>query len=161
MKRFMPSLPLSLTVFVLWLLLVADVSLGQVLLAATLAVALPLMAGLLDPERARFGHARVILQLAGTVLLDIVLSNVEVARRILGPQSALRPGFIWVPLDLDNIHGITVLASIITLTPGTVSAELSEDQRHLLVHCFHLQDPADAIDTIKSRYETPLREIFK
>jgi multicomponent K+:H+ antiporter subunit E len=161
MKRYVPSLPLSLTVFVLWLLLVADTGLGQVLLAAILAIALPLMAGMLDPQRARFGRARVIVKLAGVVLLDIVLSNVEVARRILGPQAALRPGFIWVPLDLHNIHGITALASIITLTPGTVSAELSEDQRYLLVHCFHLQDANGAVDTIKSRYETPLKEIFK
>lgn len=161
MKRFLPSLPMSLTVLVLWLLLVADIGLGQVLLAALLAIALPLMASMLEPERARFGRSSVILKLAGTVLMDIVLSNVEVARRILGPQRALRPGFIWIPLDLDNIHGITALASIISLTPGTVSVELSTDQRYLLVHCFHLQDANDAIDKIKSRYEMPLKEIFK
>lgn len=161
MKRYVPSLPLSLTVFALWLLLVADTSLGQVLLAAAMGIALPLMAGMLDPQRARFGHVLAIVKLAATVLLDIVLSNVEVARRILGPQEALRPGFIWVPLDLHSIHGITALASIITLTPGTVSAELSDDQRHLLVHCFHLQDANEAINKIKSRYETPLKEIFK
>jgi multisubunit Na+/H+ antiporter MnhE subunit len=88
-------------------------------------------------------------------------SNTGVARRILGPQSALTPAFIWVPLDIRSAHGITALASIITLTPGTVSAELTRDQRHLLVHCFNLADANKAIATIKARYEAPLMEIFR
>ena len=67
---------------------------------------------------------------------------------------------MWVPLDLTNIHGITTLASIITLTPGTVSAELSDDRRYLLVHALDLQDPQALIDEIKLRYEAPLKEIF-
>jgi multicomponent K+:H+ antiporter subunit E len=161
MKRFLPSLPLSLTVFALWLLLVSDFNAGSVLLAALLALALPLMAATLRPPRASFGRLRVALRLTATVLVDIVLSNIEVARRILGPQSALTPAFIWVPLDTRSAHGITALASIITLTPGTVSAELAEDQRHLLVHCFNLANADEAIATIKARYEAPLMEIFR
>ncbi|MEO6518585.1 MAG: Na+/H+ antiporter subunit E [Pseudoxanthomonas sp.] len=161
MKRLLPSLPLSAAVFVLWLMLVSEVSWGQLALALSLAIALPLMASALNPERAHLVRYRAIAGLAGTVLVDIVVSNVEVARRILGPQRALRPGFIWVPLELTSIHAITALASIITLTPGTVSAELTEDQRYLLVHCFNLHDPEHAIATIKSRYEAPLKEIFQ
>lgn len=161
MKRFLPSLPLSLTVFLLWLLLVSDFSAGSLILAALLAIALPLLATALHPPRARFGRLAVIVRLGGVVLLDIVLSNIEVARRILGPQSALTPAFIWVPLDIRSAHGITALASIITLTPGTVSAELTDDQRHLLVHCFNLDDADAAIAAIKSRYEAPLMEIFR
>lgn len=161
MKRLVPSLPLSAAVFVLWLMLVADLSLGQLALAVSLAIALPLMASALNPERARFGRYRAIASLAGTVLVDIVVSNVQVARLILGPQRALRPDFIWVPLELTSIHAITALASIITLTPGTVSAELTEDRHHLLVHCLNLHDPEDAIARIKSRYEVPLKEIFR
>jgi multicomponent K+:H+ antiporter subunit E len=160
MTRFVPSLPLSITVFVLWLLLVADVGAGQVLLAAALALALPLFAGLLQPERARFGHGWTIMRLARRVLWDILLSNIEVARRILGAESRITPGFVWVPLDISNLHGITALASIITLTPGTLSAELAEDRRHLLVHCFNLHDADATVAAIKDRYESLLKEIF-
>jgi len=161
MKRFIPSLPLSLAVFLLWLLLVSEISAGGLLLAAALAIALPLMASTLQPPRAHFGPMVVVLRLAATVAVDIVVSNIEVARRILGPQSALAPAFIWVPLDIKSAHGITALASIITLTPGTVSAELAQDQRHLLVHCFNLDDADEAIARIKARYEAPLMEIFR
>jgi len=161
MKRFIPSLPLSLAVFLLWLLLVSEISAGGLLLAAALAIALPLMASTLQPPRAHFGPMVVVLRLAATVAVDIVVSNIEVARRILGPQSALAPAFIWVPLDIKSAHGITALASIITLTPGTLSAELAQDQRHLLVHCFNLDDANEAIARIKARYEAPLMEIFR
>lgn len=160
MRRFLPSPPLSAAVFLLWLLLVAELSSGQVLLAALLAVVLPLVAGMLQPERARFGRTAMILVLVRRVLWDILLSNIEVARRIIGPERALTPAFVWLPLELTNIHGITALASIITLTPGTVSAELSQDQKHLLVHCFNLKDRDALVASIKSRYETPLKEIF-
>ena len=160
MSRLLPSPPLSVAVFVLWLLLVGDFSLGQLALAALMALLLPLLAGLLQPERARFGRTRTILVLSRRVLWDMLLSNIEVARRILGPERALTPGIIWVPLDLQNIHGITALASIITLTPGTLSAELTEDRRHLLVHAFNLKDADATVAEIKARYEAPLKEIF-
>ncbi|MDQ3205128.1 MAG: Na+/H+ antiporter subunit E [Pseudomonadota bacterium] len=160
MKHLLPSPPLSVAVFVLWLLLVVDVGAGQVVLAAVLAIALPLFASLLRPERARVGHGLVAFRLARRVLWDIVLSNIEVARRIIGPERVLTPTFVWLPLELTNIHGITALASIITLTPGTVSAELSLDRRHLLIHCFNLDDAHELIRSIKARYEAPLLEIF-
>ena len=160
MNRFLPSAPLSAAVFLLWLLLVADLSIGHLLLGAILAVALPLLAAFLQPERARFGRTAMILVLTRRVLWDIVLSNVEVARRIIGPERVLTPTFVWLPLELTNIHGITALASIITLTPGTVSAELSQDQRHLLIHCFNLKDAEALLATIRVRYEAPLKEIF-
>jgi multicomponent K+:H+ antiporter subunit E len=160
MRRFLPSLPLSLAVLALWLLLVADFSAGQLALGLVLAIALPLAAGVLQPERAHVRRTRAVFVLLARVLWDIVLSNIEVARRILGPERALTPTFVWLPLELTNLHGITALASIITLTPGTVSAELSDDRRHLLVHCFNLDDAEQLVATIKARYETPLKEIF-
>lgn len=161
MTRWLPSPVLSLAVLLLWLLLVADASPGQWLLGGVLGLLLPLAGGILQPQRARFGRLWPVAVLARRVAWDIVLSSIEVARRILGPEAAIRPGFVWVPLDLRDIHAITALASIITLTPGTLSAELSPDRRHLLVHAFNLGDPGDAVATIKRRYETPLLEIFR
>lgn len=160
MKSWLPSPLLSLSVFLVWLLLVATVEPAHLLLAAVLAVVLPLAARPLRDERAGVRRPRLAARLGLRVLWHIVLSNIEVARRILGRESSIHPGFLWVPLDIRNEHGIATLAGIITMTPGTLSAELSADQRHLLVHCFHLEDPAATIAQIKRDYETPLREIF-
>lgn len=160
MKRWLPSPLLSLAVFVVWLLLVATVEPAHLLLAALLAVLLPLSVRRLREEHARMRRPGVAMKLALVVLWDIVLSNIEVARRILGRESRIHPGFVWIPLDIRNPHGIAALAGIITMTPGTLSAELSPDRRHLLVHCFHLEDAEATIAQIKARYETPLREVF-
>jgi len=101
------------------------------------------------------------VKLGLVVLWDIVLSNIEVARRILGPEDAIKPAFVWVPLDLTDPHAIVSLAGIITMTPGTLSAELSPDRLHLLVHAFNVDDEAALIAQIKARYEAPLKEIFE
>ncbi|AWV06365.1 Na+/H+ antiporter subunit E [Marilutibacter maris] len=160
MRRLLTSPPLSLAVLLLWLLLVADFSPGQLAIGIILALLLPWLAGMLEPERASFGRTIALLALTRRVLWDMLLSNIEVARRILGPERVLTPGFVWIPLELTNIHGITALASIITLTPGTVSAELTEDRRFLLVHCFNLKDADAQVAEIKARYESLLKEIF-
>lgn len=160
MRRWMPSRPLSVAVFVVWLLLAGSLALAHILLALVLAVLLPLLGERLRTSRPRMQRPLVALRLAGTVLLDIVLSNIEVARLIMGPQQRIQPGWIWIPLDLTNDHGIAALASIITMTPGTLSTELSADGRHLLVHCLNLADAQATIALIKHRYEAPLREVF-
>lgn len=160
MRRWFPAPLLSLAVFVVWLLLVATLAPAHLLLAALLAVVLPLLAQRLREDTAHLRRPLVAARLAMVVLWDIVLSNIEVARRILGRESRIHPGFIWIPLDISNPHGIAALAGIITMTPGTLSSELSADRRFLLVHCLHLEDADAAIAQIKARYETPLREVF-
>lgn len=159
-KRWLPSLPLSATVFCFWLLMNDDVSAGHVALALLLALLIPPFAARLDREFASIGRLRSVPRMLGVLLLDIVQANITVALQVLGPERKIRPGFIWVPLDIDNIHGIAALTSIITLTPGTVSSALSDDRRHLLVHVLNLDDADAVIRQIKTRYEAPLREIF-
>ncbi|KAF1729425.1 MAG: Na+/H+ antiporter subunit E [Pseudoxanthomonas sp.] len=159
-KRWLPSLPLSVTVFCFWLLMNDEISVGQVVMALVLALVIPPFAARLDREFARIGRLRSVPRMLGVLLWDIVQANVTVALQVLGPERKIRPGFIWVPLDIDNIHGIAALTSIITLTPGTVSSALSDDRRHLLVHVLNLDDADDVIRQIKTRYEVPLMEIF-
>lgn len=162
-KRFrtlVPSIPLSMTVFVFGLLLPDHINAAYIALALLLALLIPQVAKRLDREFAYVATLRPVPRLVMVILYDIVRSNIHVARLVLGPEAALKPGWVWVPLDMTNIHGITALASVITLTPGTVSAELSDDRRYLLIHALDLKDPQALIEEIKTRYEAPLKEIF-
>ena len=94
-------------------------------------------------------------------MLDIVRANIDVARIVLfKPNSRLRPAWITVPLDLRSPEAIAVLAGTITLTPGTVSCDLSECGHALLVHCLHAPEPDEIVAEIKTRYEARLKEIF-
>lgn len=160
LRRLFPSPPLSVTVTVFWMVMSSSFDLGQFLLGLVLGVVIPMFAARLDREFARLGTLRPVPKLMAVILWDILVSNLRVAAQVLGPESRLKPGFIWVPLDIANIHGIAALTSFITLTPGTVSAALSDDRRHLLVHVLNLEDPAALIAEIKQRYEAPLMEIF-
>lgn len=159
-RRMLPSIPQSLTVFVFWLLMSQEVSPASVAMALLLAWLMPLLAARLEREFAQLGRLGGGVRLTGRLLVDIVLANLTVAVQVLGPESKLQSRFVWIPLDLTNIHGISTLASICTLTPGTVSAELSEDRRWLLLHCLSVDDPDALVAQIKTRYEAPLREIF-
>ena len=161
MRRLVPSPLMSAFLFVAWLTMNASVSAGHVVLAAVLAVAIPLATAPLRGERAIVRRPLVALRLTGVVLWDIVMSNIEVARRILGPESRIRPAFVWVPLAIRDPHGISALAGIITMTPGTLSSDLSDDGRNLLVHALNVDDPDALVASIKSRYEAPLIEIFE
>ena len=159
-KTIVPSIPLSIAVFVFGILLTDNISRGHILLALVLALLIPRVARWLEGEFAHIGALRPLPKLIAVMLYDIVRSNINVARLVLGREADIHPGWVWVPLDLTNIHGITALASLITLTPGTVSAELSDDRRYILIHALHLDDPDALIEEIKTRYEAPLKEIF-
>lgn len=161
MRRWLPHPITSLLLAAVWLLLNQSASAGNLVLALLFAVTIPLLLAPLRPVRLRLRKPGVALSLLGVFLYDVVMSNIEVARRVLGPEAAIRPDFVWVPLDLTEPHAIATLAAIITLTPGTLSADLSEDRRHLLVHAFNVDDPEALIAGIKQRYERPLMEIFE
>ena len=160
LRRLFTSLPLSIAVFATGLLMEEHIGARQIALALLLAVTVPHLVSRLEREFAHIGSLRPLPRLIVLMLYDIVRCNLQVARLVLGPRQTVKPGWIWIPLELTNIHGITALASLITLTPGTVSAELSDDRRYLLVHVLNMRDPETEIAEIKTRYEAPLKEIF-
>lgn len=161
MRRLMPSPWLSAVLFVAWPLLNQSWSLAQVMLGAVLALLVPWLTQALRPDRPVLRHPATIARLTLIVLWDIVVSNIEVARRILGSEARIQPRFFWLPLTITDPHGIVTLAGIITLTPGTLSSELTEDRRHLLIHAFNVRDEAALVAGIKARYEAPLIDIFE
>ena len=161
MKSWLPQPLLSLCLWLVWLLLGNTLALGQALLGALLAIALPLFTVRFWPDRPRLRHPLKLVRYIAVLLWDIILANLVVARLILGPLRRLRPAFIRLPLDLCNDFAIVVLANTISLTPGTVSADLSLDRRSLLIHALDVEDVAQAIAHLKRRYERPLQEIFE
>jgi multicomponent K+:H+ antiporter subunit E len=162
MRRLLPHPLLSLALWLSWLALNNAIAPAHLVLGALLAWVLPLTGmHLADGTWPHLHRPGVALKLALRVLGDIVVSNFEVSRRVLGPEAAIRPGFIRVPLDLTDDWAITALAGIITMTPGTLTADIAEDRSYLLIHAFHVDDADAIIASIKTRYEAPLKEIYE
>ncbi|WP_237213476.1 Na+/H+ antiporter subunit E [Falsiroseomonas oryziterrae] len=160
MTRVLPRPGLSLLILGVWLILAPAPTLGQVLIGVMLAVALPLATRGFWPGEIRLRRPLVALRLLGVVLGDIVTANLLVARQVLGAPERLRPAFMDVPLGIADPFVSTLLGSIVSLTPGTVSVDIDRGRQVLQVHALHIEDPAATIALIKARYETPLKEIF-
>lgn len=164
MRRVLPAPLLSLSLFVLWLVLARSASVGQLIIATIVAVAMPLLAAPLLPLRPRIRRpgtlARLILRVGG----DVVVSNFIVARGALRRGDRLPGGrFVRMPLELREPHAIAALATITTVIPGTVWSELAGDRSWYVLHVFDLhEDEVDAfVARYKARYEHPLKEIFE
>ncbi|WP_298968598.1 Na+/H+ antiporter subunit E [uncultured Roseobacter sp.] len=164
MKAYRWLLPhplVTLLLAVVWTVLQNDISAGMIVFGLILGVIIPWGTSIWWPDTPQGFHMGKMITYTLMVLWDIMVANVQVAWIVLTrPNSKLRPAWIVVPLELRQPEAITILAGTITLTPGTVSADLSDEGHSLLVHVLDTDD-ADAVrDEIKHRYERRLKEIF-
>ncbi len=151
----------SASIFIAWLALNHSVHPAHLLLGAIFAWALPALAFPLLPDWPKVRHWPSLLRLTAIFLLDIVLANVTVARLILGPVARLRTVQFHLPIDARSEFVRTVLAGMITMTPGTLSVAFNGERNRLLVHTLDTPDAAGTIAEIKQRYEHPLIAIFE
>lgn len=160
--RLLPHPILSALLVVVWLMLVNALSLGSLVMGIILGLLIPLVTAAYWPDRPRVRRPFLVLGYVLIVIWDILVANVVVAWTILTKSNeAMRSTWVTIPLDLRRPEAITILAGTITLTPGTVSADLSDKGHALLVHALDAGDPGVVRDEIKQRYERRLKEIFE
>jgi multicomponent K+:H+ antiporter subunit E len=158
-----PPVALVIALVTIWLLLSQTFAAEQILLGVVFAFGLAWASLPLRPLRPRLVRPWLFLTLVPRVLFDITRSNLGVARIVLGlvGDREIRSGFVEVPLELRDPHGLAVLAVILTSTPGTVWVDLAPDARCVTVHVLDLRDEAEWIHWIKFRYESVLMRIFE
>lgn len=162
MTRILPNPLLSLALFLASILLSGSVEPPSLLLAALAAWLLPFVMRVFRIAPVRVRAPLTIATLAGTVAVDVLRSNWAVGRILLAGRRRDRvPGFIQVPLQLRDRHGLATLATILTMTPGTLWVDYERSSGRLLLHVLDLQDEDEWIRLIKERYERRLMEIFE
>jgi multicomponent K+:H+ antiporter subunit E len=163
MKRWLPHPIVSLLLCGLWLLLNQTLYAGHILLGILLGIAAPILTRHLNP----LGYPRmraplVVVRLLVFASIEVVRSCINVSRVILlSDYTGLKAQFIRVPLTMRDEYGLAALSCLINITPGTVWTELDPDSHELILHVFDLHDAAWWIETITTRYEQPLIEIFE
>ncbi|MCP1169129.1 Na+/H+ antiporter subunit E [Limimaricola litoreus] len=161
-RKLLPHPMLSTLLVVVWCLLINDLTLGTVVFGAILGILIPISTAAYWPDRPKITRPLRLVSYAMIVIWDIIVANVQVAMIVLfKPNADMSPNWVLIPLDLRTPEAITLLAGTITLTPGTVSTDLSSDGRALLVHALDAPDPDAVRDEIKTRYERRLKEIFE
>lgn len=100
-----------------------------------------------------------VIKLAMLFLKELVLSNISVLQLIIKPKMPIRPAIFALPTVLEKDWQITILSSLITLTPGTVVIYISDDNKTLYVHSLDFEDIDEAINSIKNTFEKAILEV--
>lgn len=161
-RHLLPHPALSVLLVAVWMLLVNELTFGALFLALAFGVLVPLVTSRFWPDRPRIRFGPDAAAYVAIVLFDIIVANFQVAWIILTRRNRdLRSHWLVIPTELRSAEAITVLAGTISLTPGTVSSDISSDGRALLVHALDVADPVAEVARIKQRYETRLLKVFR
>ena len=154
-----PILTLALIAF--WVLL-NGASAGQLLLGTLVAVFASWAMTALRPDIPRIRKWHLLFKLLGIVMIDVVRSNIATARMILfGRAKGHRSEFVLMPIELEDRTALSLLAIIVTSTPGSAWLEYDSRDRTVLLHLIDVDDKNAWLALMKNRYEKPLLEIFQ
>lgn len=160
MSRLLPHPWLSLALASSWCALNASLHPAHLLLAAALGWLIPVLLRATLPGSQRPGRPWLMLRLLAHFAFDVVVANLQVARLVIDVRRPVRSVEVWFPLQLQEPLGLSLLALLISMTPGTLASAFSNDGHSLLLHILDCDDPAAVVATIEERYERPLRQIF-
>jgi multicomponent K+:H+ antiporter subunit E len=159
--RFVPHPILSAALVLMWLVL-NRFSPGHLLLGVAVALVAGQAMAALDPARPRIRRWDLVLRLFLIVMVDILRSNIGVARLVLfGQSTRRRSGFVEIDLALRDPTALAALAVIVTSTPGTAWMDYDAARGRLLLHVFDLVDPDAWRAIVNDRYASMLKEIFE
>jgi multicomponent Na+:H+ antiporter subunit E len=102
-----------------------------------------------------------VIRLVVFFVWELILANLRVAMSVLSPIDSLKPGIVAIPLDVHTDAGITLLANLITLTPGSLSLDVSRDRRVLYIHVIDLEDAEEVRRAVKDGFERRIREALE
>ncbi len=157
----MSSFLLNVLLALIWTMAVGRFTLQQLVLGFLLGF---LVVAIVEPLQGTSRYTRRVtrgLRFAAFFLKELVLSNLRIAYDVITPRLHARPQIVAVPLDAQTESEITLLANFLTLTPGTLSLDLSSDKRVLYVHAMYAENPEQAINQIKQGMEMRLLEVLR
>ncbi|OOE13698.1 Na+/H+ antiporter subunit E [Fictibacillus arsenicus] len=155
------QLILNLLIGVIWMFLSESYSFASFLVGFVIGAALLFLLNRFIPDSYYFKHVKAIGYLIFLFLKELILANIEVLKWVYKPRLDFQPGIIALPIDVKKNWEITLLANLITLTPGTLSVDVSRDQRYIYIHAIDLPDVNQTIVGIKDTFEKAIREVTR
>jgi multicomponent Na+:H+ antiporter subunit E len=152
----------NILISMLWALLTGKVSVGSLVTGFVLGYfALTLLYPATGKKLSYFEKTMQFFRFSLFFIKELVLSSWRVSLDVMKPLPYLRPGVIGIPLDAETDLEITMLANIISLTPGTLSLDVSPDRKTLYIHAMYVVDPEDLRKEIKDGLERRLLELLR
>ena len=152
---------INLILAVVWAALASELSIATLMVGfivgfITIWIMMPLF-----PSNRYCSKLIGLLMLALFFLWELVVSSLKVAWSVVMPLRDTKPGIISVPLNVSTDIELTVLANLISLTPGSLSVDVTEDRKHLIVHAMFIEDPDDFRREIKQGMEHRVRQALR
>lgn len=155
--RFLSNLLLSM----IWIAITGTFSVENFLFGFLLSFFLLWLTASNRTENKYFNRVPKLISFIFFFLYELIKANIEVAYDVITPRHFMKPGIVKIPLDASTDLEITLLANLISLTPGTLSLDVSDDKKVLYVHGMYVNDKDEFIANIKNGFEKRLLDILR
>jgi multicomponent Na+:H+ antiporter subunit E len=152
---------LNLIIAIIWMFLQESYTFNDFLLGYLLGIWMLFLLRRFIPGEFYLKRVIAIIYLIFLFLKELVLANIEVLKLVYQPKLSLEPGIFALPTELKSNWEITLLANLITLTPGTLSVAVSNDNRLIYIHAVDIPDVEDTITQIKETFEKAIMEVTR
>ncbi|MBQ3198779.1 MAG: Na+/H+ antiporter subunit E [Firmicutes bacterium] len=154
---------LSTVLALVWVGLTGDVSLPAFVKGLILGVIIIHIFGkrTLKVLDLNIRHYWPLVQLVFIFMYELLVANLTVLVKVFSPRLNIKPGIIKVPIEVEGPFWITTLANMITLTPGTLTVEVSPDNKFFYVHCLNIDNEESIVSDIKDTFEKKIQEVYK
>ncbi|WP_117160932.1 Na+/H+ antiporter subunit E [Paraliobacillus sp. X-1268] len=150
---------LNLSIALIWMLLTSQFTFSSFLIGYVIGVLLLYLFRRFLQFDIYFSKIIAFAKLVILFLKEMVIANIDVARIIITPRLKMNPGIIAYPTELKSGLEVTLLASLITLTPGTLVMAFSDDQKTLYIHTLDIDSKEAVVAGIKSTFEKGILEV--
>ncbi|MFD1736653.1 Na+/H+ antiporter subunit E [Bacillus salitolerans] len=155
------QLLLNILIAIIWMVLLEKFTFNYFILGFLVGSILLYIFNRYVPGTFYFRKVWAIIKLILIFLRELVLSNLEVVKVVYRRNIDIQPGIIAIPTDLKSNWEITLLANLITLTPGTLSISVSDDYTTIYVHAMDIRDKDEVILSIKNSFEKAIMEVTR
>lgn len=155
------QLLLNFFIATVWMFMSTSMSASTFIVGYLIGLILIIMMRRFFSERLYIWRLWATVKLILLFFKELILSNISVLRLILQPKMDIEPMIFALPTDLKHDWEITLLSSLITLTPGTLVLNVSDDQKTLYIHAIDVDDVDEAIDSIKNSFEKAIKEVSR
>jgi len=150
-----------LLISIMWMFLVETYTIGSFLVGFLVGAILLFLLRRFIPGRLYLIRLLLILKLILIFIRELILSNIEIVKLVYKKEPTFEPGIFAYPTELTSDWELTLLANLITLTPGSLSVAISEDNKTIFIHAMNIENIEDEIKGIKDTFEHAIREVTK
>jgi multicomponent Na+:H+ antiporter subunit E len=155
------QLLINLTIGLIWMFLSESYTFISFLTGFIVGIFLLFLLNRFIPDTFYFHYVLAIWRLILLFFKELIIANIDVLKMVYKPKMDMQPGIIALPTDLRTNWEITLLANLITLTPGTLSVDVSSDNRFIYIHAMDLSDVDETIEQIKGTFEKAIKDVTR